>query len=74
MMDQVNKDSITATVSYLQSLQNRIYDSEGAYTVLAWIKAKFQALGLEVELQPFYRVGWGFFAQCDCHTARHIVP
>ncbi len=57
MMDQVNKDSIAATVSYLQSLGNRIYDSEGAYAAQAWIEAKFKALGLEVELQPF--TYWG---------------
>ena len=54
MMNQVNMDSLQATVQHLQDYGSRYWDSEGAYAASDWIAGKMEALGLEVEQQDFY--------------------
>ena len=58
MMDQVDMDSLEATVQYLQDYQSRLWNSDNAYDASDWIACKMQALGLEVEQQPFYANTW----------------
>ena len=58
LMDQVDMDSLQATVQYLQDFQSRIWNSTNAFTASDWIKSKMEALGLEVEQQPFYANTW----------------
>ena len=58
MMDQVNMDSLEATVQHLQDYQNRLWNSTNAFNASDWIAGKMQALGLEVEQQPFYASTW----------------
>ena len=58
MMDQVDMDSLQATVQYLQDFQSRIWNSTNAYTASDWIRGRMEALGLEVEQQPFYANTW----------------
>ena len=58
MMDQVNMDSLEATVQYLQDFQSRIWNSTNAFTVSDWIAGRMEALGLEVEQQDFYANTW----------------
>ena len=58
MLDQVNMDSLRATVQHLQDYQSRIWNSENAYAASDWIAGRMQALGLEVEQQPFYANTW----------------
>ena len=49
MLDQVNMDSLEATVQYLQDYGHRLWDSDNAFAVSDWIAGRMQALGLEVE-------------------------
>lgn len=58
MMDQVNMDSLEATVQYLQDYRNRIWNSNNAFDASDWIAGRMEALGLEVEQQPFYAYTW----------------
>ena len=58
MMDQVNMDSLEATVQHLQDYQSRIWNSDNAFTASDWIASKMQALGLEVEQQGFSASTW----------------
>ena len=58
MMNQVNIDSLEATVQHLQDYQSRIWNSTNAFAASDWIAARMQALGLEVEQQPFYASTW----------------
>ena len=58
MLDQVNMDSLEATVQHLQDYQSRIWNSNNAFTASDWIAGRMQALGLEVEQQPFYANTW----------------
>ena len=58
MMDQVNMDSLQATVQYLQDYQSRIWNSDNAFAASDWIAGRMAALGLEVEQQPFYANTW----------------
>lgn len=58
MMNQVNMDSLEYTVQYLQDYQNRIWDSNNAFAASDWIAGRMEALGLEVEQQPFYANTW----------------
>ena len=58
MMDQVNMDSIEATVQYLQDYQSRIWNSTNAFSASDWIAGKMAALGLEVEQQAFSANTW----------------
>lgn len=58
MMDQVNMDSLQATVQHLQDYQNRLWNSQNAFDASDWIAGRMAALGLEVEQQPFYASTW----------------
>lgn len=58
MMDQVNMDSLRATVQHLQDYGGRFFNSDGAYAASDWIAAKMEALGLEVEQQDFSISSW----------------
>ena len=58
MMNQVNMDSLEATVQYLQDYQSRIWNSDNAFAASDWIAGRMEALGLEVEQQPFYASTW----------------
>ena len=58
MMDQVNQDSLQATVQHLQDYGGRFFNSEEAYAASDWVASKMEALGLEVEQQGFYVNSW----------------
>ncbi len=58
MMNQVNMDSLQATVQHLQDYQNRMWNSTNAFAASDWIAGRMAALGLEVEQQPFYANTW----------------
>lgn len=58
MMNQVNMDSLEATVQHLQDYQNRMWNSQNAFDASDWIASRMAALGLEVEQQPFYVSTW----------------
>ena len=58
MMNQVNMDSLEATVQYLQNYQSRIWNSDNAFSASDWIAGRMAALGLEVEQQEFYASTW----------------
>ena len=58
MLDQVNMDSLEATVQHLQDYQSRIWNSTNAFAASDWIAGKMAALGLEVEQQPFNANTW----------------
>ena len=58
MMNQVNMDSLQATVQYLQDYQSRIWNSQNAFDASDWIAGRMAALGLEVEQQAFYASTW----------------
>ena len=58
MMNQVNHDSLQATVQHLQDYGSRFFSSDQAYAASDWIAGKMEALGLEVEQQGFYVSSW----------------
>ena len=58
MLDQVNMDSLRATVQHLQDYHNRIWFFPTAFDASDWIADRMQALGLEVEQQPFTAGTW----------------
>jgi hypothetical protein len=58
MLNQVNMDSLEATVQHLQDYGSRIWNSENAFAASDWIARRMEALGLEVEQQPFYANTW----------------
>ena len=58
MLNQVNMDSIEATVQHLQDYGQRLWNSDNAFAASDWIAGRMQALGLEVEQQAFYANTW----------------
>ena len=58
MMDQVDQDSLMATVQHLQDYGSRFWNSTNAYAASDWIAGKMEALGLEVEQQDFNVNSW----------------
>ena len=58
MLDQVNQDSLEATVQHLQDYGSRIWNSDNAFAASDWIASRMEALGLEVEQQPFNANTW----------------
>ena len=58
MLNQVNMDSLEATVQHLQDYGHRLWNSTNAFAASDWIAGRMQALGLEVEQQPFYANTW----------------
>ena len=58
MMNQVNMDSLEATVQHLQDYLSRLWNSDNAFAASDWIAGRMEALGLEVEQQDFYAQTW----------------
>ena len=58
LLDQVNQDSLMATVQHLQDYGSRYFSSTTAFAASDWIASKMEALGLEVEQQGFYVNSW----------------
>ena len=58
MLDQVNQDSLEATVQHLQDYGSRIWNSDNAFAASDWIASRMETLGLEVEQQPFNANTW----------------
>ena len=58
MMNQVNMDSLEATVQHLQDYGGRFFKSDQAFAASDWVASRMAALGLEVEQQPFYVSSW----------------
>ena len=58
MLNQVNMDSLEATVQHLQDYGSRIWNSNNAFAASDWIASRMEALGLEVEQQPFNANTW----------------
>ena len=58
MLDQVNQDSLEATVQHLQDYGSRIWNSDNAFSASDWIAGRMESLGLEVEQQPFNANTW----------------
>ena len=58
MLDQVNQDSLEATVQHLQDYGQRLWNSDNAFAASDWIARRMEALGLEVEQQPFNANTW----------------
>ncbi len=58
MLNQVNMDSLEATVQHLQDYGQRLWNSDNAFAASDWIAGRMEALGLEVEQQPFYANTW----------------
>lgn len=58
MMNQVNMDSLQATVQHLQDYESRMWNSTNAFAASDWIAGRMEAFGLEVEQQPFYASTW----------------
>ena len=58
MLNQVSMDSMQATVQHLQDYGHRLWNTENAFAASDWIAGRMQALGLEVEQQPFYANTW----------------
>lgn len=53
-IDQVSIDNLTSTVEYLQSLENRYYNSQKAFEAADWILEQFDAMKVvETESFPF---------------------
>jgi len=58
MLNQVDMDSLEATVQHLQDYGHRLWNSDNAFAASDWIAGRMEALGLEVEQQPFYANTW----------------
>ena len=58
MLDQVNQDSLEATVQHLQDYGHRLWNTDNAFAASDWIAGRMEALGLEVEQQPFHANTW----------------
>ena len=58
MLNQVNMDSLEATVHHLQDYGHRLWNSDKAFAASDWIASRMEAFGLEVEQQPFYANTW----------------
>lgn len=54
MMNQVNMDSLEATVQHLQDYGERKFNGTHIAQARDWVEAKMQALGLETEVQEFH--------------------
>ena len=58
MMNQVNMDSLQATVQHLQDYGSRIWNSDNAFAASDWIAGRMASYGLEVEQQAFNASTW----------------
>ena len=58
MMNQVNMDSLQATVQHLQDYGSRIWNTDNAFAASDWIAGRMASYGLEVEQQAFNASTW----------------
>ncbi len=58
MMNQVNMDSLQATVQHLQDYGSRIWNTNNAFAASDWIAGRMASYGLEVEQQAFNANTW----------------
>lgn len=58
MMNQVNMDSLQATVQHLQDYGSRIWNTDNAFAASDWIAGRMASYGLEVEQQAFNANTW----------------
>ena len=58
ILAQVSMDSLRATVQHLQDYGGRLWNTDNAYAASDWIARRMEALGLDVEQQPFYADTW----------------
>jgi len=66
MMNQVNMDSLEATVQFLQDYGERKFNGSHIAQARDWVEAKMIALGLETEVQQFYVSSW--MGSATCHN------
>ena len=64
MMNQVSMDSLQAYVQHMQDYGERIFNGTTILQCTEWLKSKFEALGLETELQDFHVSSWLGEANC----------
>ena len=57
LIDKVNTDSLMRKIQHLQDYGTRGYFKPQAYEAQEWLKAQFEAMGLDVELQSFSAAG-----------------
>ncbi len=57
LMDQVNQDSLLATIQHLQNFGTRDCFTEQAFEAQDWISAKFESYGLQAEQMDFEMFG-----------------
>jgi hypothetical protein len=57
LIEMVNTDTLMATIQHLQDYGTRGYFKPQAYEAQEWIKAKFENMGLDVEIQYFSTAG-----------------
>lgn len=66
MMNQVNMDSLEATVQFLQDYGERKFNGTHIAQAREWVKGKMEALGLETEVQEFHVSSW--MGSATCHN------
>ena len=66
LMDQVNIDSLTATIEHLSSYHTRRYDSRFIYDVQDWLMSRYETLNFDtVYLHDFQLHGLGITETAD---------
>jgi PKD repeat protein len=66
LIEMVKTDSVMATIQHLQDYGTRAYDEPQAYEAQEWMQAKYDAMGLETEIQNFNITpsqywGWSYY-------------
>ncbi|MCQ2318417.1 MAG: M28 family peptidase [Bacteroidales bacterium] len=64
MMNQVDMDSLEATVQFLQDYGERMFNGTHIAQAREWVKGRMEALGLETEVQEFHVNSWMGSATC----------
>ncbi|MCL2682304.1 MAG: M20/M25/M40 family metallo-hydrolase [Bacteroidales bacterium] len=60
MTEMVNTDSIMSYIQHLEDYGTRVYYKQQAYEAQNWLSAKFEAMGLDVEIQSVIVPGFPF--------------
>ncbi len=66
MMNQVNMDSLEATVQFLQDYGERKFNGSHIAQARDWVEAKMLSYGLETEVQEFHVSSW--MGSATCHN------
>ncbi|MDO5341194.1 MAG: M28 family peptidase [Bacteroidia bacterium] len=66
MMNQVNMDSLEATVQFLQDYGERKFNGTHIAQARDWVEAKMLSYGLETEVQEFHVSSW--MGSATCHN------